>query len=374
MNNYSIVFNELKADFDYIASINFEKKVQFQQANVQLNELSLLTSSQNKRNSIASNSDSIKSNLNSGGDSMASEDEFNYLANNLPSGAFDFLDEHQQQQQQQQPQLPQAKIIWSLLLDCLRRTINILNVHVDFIAQAPAATIYDINNNMNSINLNKLTTTVVKLNSNHMNGNFSAANGPIKPPPFYKPSLFYNESFSPTSSSPSSPSPVISSSSSGFLVSNTDRLVRMGPNVAIQPPSNKGYPNNGRNNNQQSQQNRYVNKNNNQQQQQQQQQYFNRNQSLFNSGNNNNKMIDDYNGVGYNPMQGHHQFSNSKFNPSSGSNANAKSFDFNSLNYNNFGNNDSGKNNAIGRNWIEQTCASNAKYQPVCPLVSFLFF
>ena len=46
----------------------------------------------------------------------------------------------QQQQQQQQQQSPPIKVVWSLLIDCLRRCIRILSAHVEFSSRLNAIT------------------------------------------------------------------------------------------------------------------------------------------------------------------------------------------------------------------------------------------
>lgn len=101
------------SDFNYFASINFEKKI-----------LNTGDKYKTKRNSLTSTDSPI--NIGSGGESMISEedsDDFNL--NDLCE--FESNDSFVEVKQ-----TPQAKIIWSLLIDCFKRMTKILTIHLEY--------------------------------------------------------------------------------------------------------------------------------------------------------------------------------------------------------------------------------------------------
>lgn len=107
------LFLDTYADFNYFASINFEKKIPTNQDKYKT-----------KRNSLTSTESPV--NIGSGGESMISEedsDDFNF--NDLCD--FDSSDSFSEIKQ-----APQAKIVWSLLLDCIKRMTKILAIHLDY--------------------------------------------------------------------------------------------------------------------------------------------------------------------------------------------------------------------------------------------------
>ncbi|RNA29754.1 hypothetical protein BpHYR1_047167 [Brachionus plicatilis] len=101
------------ADFSYFASINFEKKI-----------LALQEKYKTKRSSMSLAESA--SNIGSGGESMISEEDsddfnFNDLCDFEPNDSFVEL-----------KQTPQTKIVWSLLIDCLKRMTKILTIHLEY--------------------------------------------------------------------------------------------------------------------------------------------------------------------------------------------------------------------------------------------------
>lgn len=116
-SHISSLFLGVKSDFDYFASINFEKKNCQNQEKVKK----------------CSGLGEVANSIGSGGESLASEDDdFSFEANDLINicefSDFESNDSYTDQKQA----APQAKIIWSLLTDCIKRTLKILSTHLDY--------------------------------------------------------------------------------------------------------------------------------------------------------------------------------------------------------------------------------------------------
>ncbi len=160
----SSLFLQVKAEFEFFAMINFEKKSPALSG----------TNSSGKRNSE----------LGSGGESLASEDESSFTSPDHDLNSFDFDDDfdsltsksyaksiQQQQQQQQQQQPEQAKIVWSLLLDCLKRSSKILASHIEYTAKMMSLII--ANSNSSSINSSNTLATAAAVTNASSTSNLS---------------------------------------------------------------------------------------------------------------------------------------------------------------------------------------------------------
>jgi len=161
-NGLDSLFVQIKCDFEYFAMINFEKKVaanpsQSSSTNDSFSTIGNINNS-NKRGDIGS-----------GGESLTSEDDESSFADHDFTNLYDFDDfktklqqqqqnqlqlqqqqQHQQQQQQQQ-QLEQTKIVWTLLVDCMKRCVKILSCHIDYTHKMMSII---ISNNSNNTRLN----------------------------------------------------------------------------------------------------------------------------------------------------------------------------------------------------------------------------
>ncbi|CAF1040763.1 unnamed protein product, partial [Brachionus calyciflorus] len=125
------LFLAVKVDLEYFDSINFEKKIIFPNEKI-------------TRNSIES-----PNNIGSGGESLSSEDD---------DFSFDDLmtDFEMNESYQKFMALPQAKITWSLLTDCMKRTVRILTTHLDYTSKMSnvlQVKNQNLNNNKMSISL-----------------------------------------------------------------------------------------------------------------------------------------------------------------------------------------------------------------------------
>lgn len=116
--NYDMAINSLfvqvKADFEYFALINFEKK----QPDVSLYGLK-------------------RSDIGSGGESLTSEDDECSSFADHDLNCYDFDDDfdsvtHSKMFQTAKIQPEQTKIVWTLLSDCLKRATKILSSHIEY--------------------------------------------------------------------------------------------------------------------------------------------------------------------------------------------------------------------------------------------------
>lgn len=114
LDGLSLALVKARDDFDYIAGINFEKKQQQTTAN------------NRSGGGGVGDDDTATTNDTSVDSSRPSEEE--------PSDELDMLSEKEGSSKltSEQQQQPQVRIIWTLLLECLKCTLSILHAHVEF--------------------------------------------------------------------------------------------------------------------------------------------------------------------------------------------------------------------------------------------------
>jgi hypothetical protein len=169
-NGLDSLFVQIKCDFEYFAMINFEKKVAANPSQSSSTNDSFSTIGNSNNNNNSSNK---RGDIGSGGESLTSEDDESSFADHDFTNLYDFDDfksklqqqqqqnqlqlQHQQQQQQQQQQLEQTKIVWTLLVDCMKRCVKILSCHIDYTHKMMSIIISNNSNNtrLNNNNNNK---------------------------------------------------------------------------------------------------------------------------------------------------------------------------------------------------------------------------